>query len=260
VNALVLSAGGMYGAYQAGAWKVLSEIFQPDLVVGASIGALNGWAIAGGCTGEELSRRWLSLDAAAPVRWKMPRSLLNGVLDSTALQQIIRDIFGSYSPRVEYAAVLTDLLTLTPRVFTGRQMTWRHLVASTAILGIFDQMRIDGRIYSDGGLLKAVPLWAASALGATKALVIDIMPESPGLAAKILVGGLRRLRGFHPVISPELSTFTVTTPGLLGTPASMLTWNRENAAAWIEAGERDGARVRDSVSKWLRPDLSQGVR
>src|ERR1035438_5321759 len=52
--ALVLSAGGMFGAYQAGAWNVLSRRFQPDLVVGASVGALNGWAIAGGCSPAEL--------------------------------------------------------------------------------------------------------------------------------------------------------------------------------------------------------------
>ena len=42
MTALVLSAGGMYGAYQAGAWRVLAERFQPDLIVGASIGAVNG--------------------------------------------------------------------------------------------------------------------------------------------------------------------------------------------------------------------------
>ena len=48
-KALVLSAGGMFGAYQAGAWEVLSQSFQPDIVIGASIGSLNGWAIAAGC-------------------------------------------------------------------------------------------------------------------------------------------------------------------------------------------------------------------
>ncbi len=49
-SALVLSAGGMFGAYQAGVWNVLSQRFQPDMVVGTSAGALNGWAIASGCS------------------------------------------------------------------------------------------------------------------------------------------------------------------------------------------------------------------
>ncbi len=46
--ALVLSAGGMFGAYQAGVWKALSRSFHPDLIVGASVGALNSWAILAG--------------------------------------------------------------------------------------------------------------------------------------------------------------------------------------------------------------------
>ena len=65
MTALVLSAGGMYGAYQAGAWRALADVFRPDLVVGASIGALTGWAIAGGCDPDELVDRWMHLDAAA---------------------------------------------------------------------------------------------------------------------------------------------------------------------------------------------------
>jgi len=67
VTALVLSAGGMYGAYQAGAWKELADVFRPDLVVGASIGALTGWAIAGGCEPEELIARWRARYRTAPV-------------------------------------------------------------------------------------------------------------------------------------------------------------------------------------------------
>ena len=86
MTALVLSAGGMYGAYQAGAWKALAGVFRPDLVVGASIGALTGWAIAGGCHPDELIDRWLHLEAAERFRWKFPRSPIHGVLDTTPLQ------------------------------------------------------------------------------------------------------------------------------------------------------------------------------
>src|SRR6185436_480327 len=50
-TALVLSGGGMFGAYQAGVWAALHHSIQLDMVVGASIGCLNGWLIAGGCSG-----------------------------------------------------------------------------------------------------------------------------------------------------------------------------------------------------------------
>src|SRR5437899_3019990 len=58
-TALVLSGGGLFGAWQAGAWRALSETFHPDLVVGASVGSLNGYAIAGGATPDELAEFWM---------------------------------------------------------------------------------------------------------------------------------------------------------------------------------------------------------
>ena len=151
----------MYGAYQAGAWKTLADVFRPDLVVGASIGALTGWAIAGGCDPDELVDRWLNLEAAERYRWKFPRSPVQGLLDTAPLQEVIQDLYNSYKPRVSFAVVLTDLFRLQPRIFRGSEVTWRHLAASTAVAGLFDQVPIDGRLYSDGGLLATVPLWAA---------------------------------------------------------------------------------------------------
>src|ERR1035437_3866188 len=58
MTALVLSAGGLWAAWEVGVWSVLRERFRPDLIVGASAGAWNGWAIAGGCTPLELARPW----------------------------------------------------------------------------------------------------------------------------------------------------------------------------------------------------------
>ena len=116
MTALVLSAGGMYGAYQAGAWKALADVFRPDLVVGASIGALNGWAIAGGCDPDELVERWLHLDAASDYRWKFPRSPVHGLFDTTPLQRMIRDVYESFQPRTAYAMMVTDLMKLRPRI------------------------------------------------------------------------------------------------------------------------------------------------
>src|SRR5271154_1897497 len=129
MNALVLSAGGMYGAYQAGAWKVLAEIFQPDLIVGASIGAVNGWAIAGGCEPDELIHRWLNLEEAGRYRWQFPKTVAGGFLNTDPLQRAIQDIHRSFQPKVDFAMILTDLWKLRPRVVPASQVTGRHLVA-----------------------------------------------------------------------------------------------------------------------------------
>ena len=58
-NALVLSGGGMFGAWQAGAGSILADHFAPDLIVGASVGSLNGYLIASGVTPGQLREYWL---------------------------------------------------------------------------------------------------------------------------------------------------------------------------------------------------------
>ena len=46
-RAVVLSGGGAKGGYQIGVWKVLRQMgFTPDIVVGTSVGALNGALMA----------------------------------------------------------------------------------------------------------------------------------------------------------------------------------------------------------------------
>jgi NTE family protein len=247
MTALVLSAGGMYGAYQAGAWKVLADVFQPDLIVGASIGAVNGWAIAGGCEPDELIRSWLNLEEAARYRWKFPRGVFGGVLDSRPVQRAIRHIYDSYQPRVEFAMVVTDLIRLRPRIVPGPEVTAEHLVATTAIVGLFDQVRLDGRLTSDGGLLSAVPLWAAAELGAQKAVVIDVLPEAPGLVAKTFVGAMRLLSPFRAVVPTGIEVVRIAPPALLGRPLESLYWRHGNAAKWILQGQEDAARVEHSI-------------
>lgn len=247
MTALVLSAGGMYGAYQAGAWKVLADVFQPDLIVGASIGAVNGWAISGRCEPDELIRLWLNLEEAAHYRWKLPASIFGGVFDSRPLERALRHIYESYQPSIEFAMVVTDLLRLRPRIVPGREVTWEHLVATTAIVGIFDQVRLNGRLTSDGGLLSAVPLWAAAELGARKAVVIDVLPEAPGLVAKTFVGAMRLLSPFRAIAPPGMEVIRIAPPTLLGRPLESLYWSHRNAAKWILQGQEDAARVEHSI-------------
>ena len=252
MTALVLSAGGMYGAYQAGAWRAIAEVFHPDLVVGASIGAVNGWAIAGGCDPDELVDRWLNLDAAGRYGWKIPRSLLHGVLNTTRLQRVIRDLYEAYQPQTHYAMVITDLMKLRPVVLRGNEVSWQHMVAGTAIVGLFDQERLGGRIYSDGGLLSAVPLWAAAEMGATEALVIDVLPAPPGMVARVFVGAMRMLSPFRAEVPQHIETVRLAPPKLLGSPLEAIYWTRANAQAWIRAGEEQGAAIQHSIRNCFR--------
>ncbi|MCI0712787.1 MAG: patatin-like phospholipase family protein [Chloroflexi bacterium] len=73
IRTLILSGGGGRGAFHAGVYKYLQETqkanvddehkdaWTPDVVVGTSIGAVNGAAIVQGISAAELERFWLEL-------------------------------------------------------------------------------------------------------------------------------------------------------------------------------------------------------
>jgi len=74
IRVLVLSGGGGRGAFHAGVYKYLMQpnksgvdsshidVWEPHVVVGTSIGAVNGAAIVQGMSAEDLERVWLSLE------------------------------------------------------------------------------------------------------------------------------------------------------------------------------------------------------
>jgi NTE family protein len=91
IRTLILSGGGGRGAFHAGVYKYLQEAdkadikashagpWTPEIVVGTSIGAVNGAAITQGISAADLEQFWLTLrekdvqalppGMAAPTRW-----------------------------------------------------------------------------------------------------------------------------------------------------------------------------------------------
>src|SRR5689334_11425208 len=127
-TALVLSAGGMFGAYQAGAWRELAARFQPDMVIGTSVGALNGWAIAGGCAPDDLVCYWTDPATAGFLRWRVKRPWL-GFFDAASFRASVDRLYGSYTPRIPFGVVMTELAGLRSRLVRSPEVTPKHLEA-----------------------------------------------------------------------------------------------------------------------------------
>src|SRR5579883_101157 len=219
MRALVLSGGGMFGAWQAGVWQAIQPFFAPDLVVGASVGSLNGWAIAGGIDPQDLISWWLTPEV--------------GVFDH--LPQTIRTLMQRYPLRIHFAAILTDSRRIKPAIFEDGEVTWQHLAASCAIPFVLPQYKIGARWYSDGGLLNPLPVWAAVQLGATEIVAMHpVWPRPVGLM-KPAVQLFSSLFGHHPQVPTGVNVATVGTPPL-GTLDDALHWKRENIERWIGLG------------------------
>jgi NTE family protein len=162
----------------------------PTALVGTSVGALNGSAIAAypSLAGTMMLREvWMSRQAIDVFRAHPLGMILSGLKRdqvSAFPQQNIRRLVERAQAltgittfeqlRVPLAVVATDLNAGKPAVFRSGDLT-PALLASTAIPGLFPTVRIGEREHFDGGVVDNTPLNIAVADGAKEILAISLM-------------------------------------------------------------------------------------
>ena len=241
-TALVLSAGGMFGAYQAGVWLELSRLFDPDIVVGASVGSLNAWMVACDTDPGELVGKWMDLGALASSRWQRPRSLADGILDSSALQDWVQSTCACTQPTRQLGVVLTRVRTGRPTLFRWPHVDWRHIASSCAVPVFLRHHRIEGEYYSDGGIVDPLPIWAAIEMGATDIVTVNVMKHRP-LLMRCVVGAIQAGTGYRPADCSRVRITDISPSGRLGTARDSMYYSRERTARWIEQGREDARRI-----------------
>ncbi len=174
---LALGGGAMRGAAHLGVLSVLErEGIVPDVVAGVSAGAIVGAGVAAGVPAAEMLQAlqkasWLKIAVPA---WSSRLSLL----DSSPLGALIEKVTASSDfdgLRLPFAVLACDLLTGEELVMDSGPLR-EAIVASSAIPGLFEPVRRDGRLLVDGQLLVNVPVQATIDLGADYVLGIDLMP------------------------------------------------------------------------------------
>ncbi len=245
-TALVLSAGGMFGAYQAGVWKALEPVFRPDVVIGCSVGSINGWAIASGISGDDLIRTWLDPRCATLMTPRVNRRPWQAFFDPGPLQQMVQELTSTYTPKVPFALAVTKLPQLRIEIIQTPNLTWRHVVASCAIPVGYPPVRIDGQLYCDGGFLSVMPVWAASRFGVDRAIAINVLPSVP---LNLLRASVRMVRLLAPR-EPRVEGVEVLRLGPEQLPGKLhdaVTWNPENMRRWIDRGQADAQALINSA-------------
>ena len=169
---LVLGAGGIRGCAHAGVVSVLREAGIPiDLVVGVSIGAMFGLAVAAD---------WPTERIAEPARQASPRNLLRfyaGRLRANGSNPISRMLFEAGSGRTfadlprPFAVLATDVATGHPRVIDSGPVL-PALEASIAVPFIARPVRLGDRVYVDGGLFDTAPVTVAREMGADVVIAV----------------------------------------------------------------------------------------
>ncbi len=242
--ALVLSAGGLFGAYQWGAWEALEDVLHPDIVIGTSIGSLHAWAIAGGARAQDLAPLWQDPSLEKAIAWRFPRGLREGVLDPRRLEHRIEQLHSAYVPQRSIGIVANAYPRLRPRLFRDREITWEHLAASCAVPFFLRQPQLNGATYADGGLFDSLNVWAAHEMGADVVVVLNCWkPQQPWIIDKPVGWVAARRRREAAAIAPSNSSpqrlVLIEPAQSLGRMRDSLFWNREHIENWRQLGRAD---------------------
>jgi NTE family protein len=182
-TAFVLAGGGSFGAIQVGMLRELvAHGVVPDLVVGASVGALNGIHFCSDPTEAGVARLeaiWCALKRSDvfPISTRQLFGVFTGgasLIDAGGLRRLIaRHVL---PPNLEDAAIpmhvaATDLLT-GASVLLSSGPAADAILASCAIPGAFPPVRIGDQHLVDGAIASNTPVMAALALGCTRVVVL----------------------------------------------------------------------------------------
>jgi len=200
----VLGGGGSLGAMQVGMLRALAEAgVRPDLVVGTSVGSLNGAVLAldPDDAGERLRTTWVHMTRAEAFpggvvsRVRTLRLTRISLFPNVGLAAIVDDHLGPGTTfddlSLPLGVVATDVDTAEPRLFTSGDVR-PPLLASAAIPGIYPPVEHEGRLLYDGGLVANVPIRQALAMGAKSLVVLDCafpgqIPSPPQTLAEVLM-------------------------------------------------------------------------
>ncbi len=185
-TAYVLGGGGVLGASQVGMVRALAEAgIAPDLVLGTSIGALNGAFIAGDPTlagAERLATVWDEV-LREGVLWERPvRKAAKIARHRTHLltHAPLATVMDRYLPERDFGELAVPFQCVAARIEDCRE-TWfttgpiaPAVLASCSVPGLFPPVQIDGAHYLDGGLVHSIPVGRAIALGAERIFVLQV--------------------------------------------------------------------------------------
>jgi NTE family protein len=216
-TAFVLGGGGLLGAVEVGMLRALLEAgVRPDLILGTSVGALNGALVAadpGPGVIERLVGLWQSAVTTRDVYGdgavrQVRRAVRTGthLHSSEPLRERLAQELGDLSfaeLAVPFQCCAASIERAAEHWFTtGRVVD--AVMASAAVPGLLSPAEVDGEHYLDGGIVNSVPVGRAVECGAVRVFVLQVgrvdrplkPPRRPWEVARVSFEIARRHR-FH---------------------------------------------------------------
>lgn len=156
---IALSGGGHKGLAHAGALKFLEEQnIKPTIIAGTSAGSIVGSLYANGMKPDDILTFFKSVNFFS---WNHLTFTKAGFLDSNSFSTYLNSIFknkkiGDLDKELYITA--TDIVRGKLKIFNSKTKISDAVLASSAFPGIISPVSIDGKLYSDGGILNNFPV------------------------------------------------------------------------------------------------------
>lgn len=200
---LVLGGGGLKGLAHLGAWRALKEAgFEPQGMLGTSIGALVGACLSAGRDLDELEERARGLQRSDIARVQRRAVWFNG-LKAPALFRgtVLRSYLEKVLPRDGWEALQVRFQANAVELGRGRTEWFgigartdvsllEAVYASNALPLFYPPSSLPGGIYVDGGTEDALPLERAAELGATSVVAVDVGSSAEADAEAVVARGM----------------------------------------------------------------------
>lgn len=182
-TAFVLAGGGSFGAIQVGMLQSLAAHgIAADMVVGSSVGALNGAFYAGDPSVKGMARlaeiwRGLRRHDVFPITWRTMLGFL-WRRDFLITHDGIRKLIDDHIPYSRLEQAPLPMHVVTTNIITGDSVVFSEgpaseaIVASTAIPGAFSPIHYQDYYLADGAISSNTPVRVAVAKGARRLIVL----------------------------------------------------------------------------------------
>ncbi len=178
--------GGPFGAHEVGMLRALIERgIVPDLVLGTSVGAINGVAVAADPSVEgieRLSGMWSGMDRGGVFGGSVLGRLTTLARSRTHLHgnESLRALLSDALP----VSLIEDLALPFQCVAASIERACEHwfaegpvvdaVLASASVPGILPPVEIGGEHFVDGGIVNSIPVSRAVELGAQRIYVLHV--------------------------------------------------------------------------------------
>jgi NTE family protein len=213
-TAFVLGGGGVLGAAEVGMLRALFEAgIAPDLILGTSVGALNGAMVARDPTPaviERLTELWQDAQTARTIGDRPLRTVRRAVSTGThiysagPMQKRLIEEFGEITfeeLQVRFQVCAASIERAAEHWFTSGRLV-DAIMASAAVPGLLPPARVGDEHFLDGGIVNSIPVGRAAALGAEVIYVLQVgridrplkVPRRPWEVARVSFEIARRHR------------------------------------------------------------------